>query len=82
MKKVTYETEEGDRLFAIACQAMEELDMVQKDQDRLHYDMEATSEGLVTASKEFTKMLGPAQCSVSQRQTYTRKIERRLQGSQ
>ena len=31
MKKVTYETEEGDMLFAIAYEAMEELDKAQKD---------------------------------------------------
>ena len=31
MKKVTHETEEGDMLYAVACEAMEELDKAQKD---------------------------------------------------
>ena len=54
MKKVTYETEEGDRLFAVAYEAMEELDKAQKDQDRLQDEMEVTCESMVAASKEHT----------------------------
>ena len=42
MKNVTYETEEGDMLFAVACEAMEELDKAQKHQDRWQDEMEAT----------------------------------------
>ena len=54
MKKETCETEEGDILFAVACEAMEELDKTQKEQDRLHDEMEATCESMVAASKEYT----------------------------
>ena len=40
MKKVTHETEESDMLHAVANEAMDELDKAQKDQDRLHDEME------------------------------------------
>ena len=40
MKKVTHETEEGDMLYAVAKKAMEELDKAQKDQDRLHDEID------------------------------------------
>ena len=53
MKKVTNETE-GDMLFWVAYEAMEELDMAQKDQERLQDEMEGTRESMVIASREFT----------------------------
>ena len=46
-KKVTHETEEGDMVFAVACEAMEELDKAQKDQGRLRDALEATCESMV-----------------------------------
>ena len=52
--KVTHETEEGDMLYAVACEAKEELGKAQKDQDRLHDEMEGTCERMVAASKEYT----------------------------
>ena len=42
MKKVTYETDEGDMLFAVAYEAMEELDKAQKHQHRSQDEKEAT----------------------------------------
>ena len=54
MKKVKHKTEEGDMLFAVAYEAMEELDKAQKDQDRLQDELEATCDSMVTVSKEFT----------------------------
>ena len=53
MKKVTHETQEGDMLFAVACEVGEELDRAHKDQDRLQDELEFTCEGVDTASKEF-----------------------------
>ena len=35
LKKVTHDTQEGDMLFSVAYEAMEELDKAQKDHDRL-----------------------------------------------
>ena len=40
--------EEGDMLFGVACEAIEELDKAQKDQDRV----EVTCDSMVAASKE------------------------------
>ena len=40
MKKVTHETEEGDMLFAVAYEAMEEFGKAQKDQDRLQDELQ------------------------------------------
>ena len=54
MRKVTFETEEGDMLCAVASEVGEELERVLKDQDRLHDELEFTCEDMVTASKEFT----------------------------
>ena len=54
VKKVTLETEEGDKLFAVAYEVGEELDRAQKDQDRLQDELEFTCEGVITAPKEFT----------------------------
>ena len=50
MRKVTFETEEGDMLCAVASEVGEELDRVLKDQDRLHDELEFTCEEVVTAS--------------------------------
>ena len=58
MKKVTHETEEGDMLFAVAHEVMEELDKAQKDQDRLHDEMEVTCESMVAASQGVHNLLG------------------------
>ena len=55
MQKVMHETEDGDRLSAVAYEAMEELDKAQKDQDRLQDELEATRESMDMASREFTK---------------------------
>ena len=46
-------------LFAVAYEAMGELDKAQKDQDRLQDDWEATSENMVAASKERTDCWSP-----------------------
>ena len=54
MKNVTYETEEGDMLFAVPCEAMKELDKAQKRQDRSQDEMEATLESMDIASRDFT----------------------------
>ena len=51
---MTHETEEGDLLFAVAYEAMEELDKAQKEQDRLQDEPEATRESMDIASREFT----------------------------
>ena len=49
---MTHETEEGDMLFAVAYEAMEELDKAQKD--RLQDELEATRESMDIASRKFT----------------------------
>ena len=54
MKEVTQETAEGDMLFAVAYEAMEEFDKAQKDQDRLQDELAFTTESMVFAFKEFT----------------------------
>ena len=54
MKTVTYETEEGDMLFAVAYEAMEELDKAQKHQHRSQDEMEATRESMDIVSRDFT----------------------------
>ena len=51
---MTYETEEGDMLFAVAYEAMEELDKAQKHQHRSQDEMEATRESMDIASRDFT----------------------------
>ena len=53
MKTVTYETEEGNMLFAVAYEAME-LDKAQKHQDGSQNEMEATRESMDIASRDFT----------------------------
>ena len=40
MKKVRHETEEGDMLFAVAYEAMEEFDKAQREQDRLQDELD------------------------------------------
>ena len=75
MKKVAFEHEEGDMLYAMASEVAEELDRAQKDQDRLHDELEFTCEGIVIASKEFTN------CSVRKRKCDEGKTEWSLQGS-
>ena len=54
IENVTDETEEGDMLFAVAYELMEELDKAQNDQDHLQDELEATRESMGIASKEFT----------------------------
>ena len=54
MKKVTFEHEEGDVLYAVASEVAEELDRAQKDQDRLQDELECSCEDLATACKEFS----------------------------
>ena len=54
MKKVTYEAEDGDMQFVVACEAMEEFDKAQKDQDRVQDELEAACESTVAASQEDT----------------------------
>ena len=41
-------------LFAVAHEAVEELDKAQKDEDRLHDEMEGTCESMAAASKKYT----------------------------
>ena len=53
MKKVAFEHEEGDMLYAVASEVAGELDRAQKDQDRLQDELELTCQGMATTSKEF-----------------------------
>ena len=52
--QVTHETEDGDKLSAVAYEAMEEFDKAQKDRDGLQDELEATCGSMVAASKEHT----------------------------
>ena len=54
MKKVTFDHEEVDVLFAAASEVVEELDRAEKDQDRLQDELECTCEDLAIVSKEFS----------------------------
>ena len=46
MKKVTFEHEEGDVLYAMASEVADELDRAQKDQDRLQDELDCSCEDL------------------------------------
>ena len=50
MKKVAFEHEEGDVLYAMASEVVEELDRAHEEQERLQYEVEFTCECCVTAS--------------------------------
>ena len=57
MKKVAFEHEEGDVLFATASGEAELLDRGHKEQKRLQDDLEFSCEGIVTASKRVYELL-------------------------
>ena len=54
MKKVTFEHEEGDVLYAVASEVAQELHRARKDQDRPQDELDCSCEDLASASKEFS----------------------------
>ena len=50
MKKVTFEHEEGDVLYVMSSEVVDEFDRAQKDQDRLQDEIVCSCEDLATAS--------------------------------
>ena len=54
MKKVMFEHEEGDVLYAIVTEATDELERAPNDQDRLQDELDCSCEDLATAAREFS----------------------------
>ena len=54
LKKVTSEHEEGVVFYAVATEVTDELEQVQKDQDRLQDEMDCSCEDVANAAREFS----------------------------
>ena len=53
MKKVMFEHEEGDVLYAVASEVTDELERAQKDPDRLQDELDCSCEAMANAAREF-----------------------------
>ena len=54
VKKVTFEHEEGDVLYAVASEVADELERPRKDQDRLQDELDCSYEDPAAATRDFS----------------------------
>ena len=74
MKKVTFEHEEGDVLYAIVTEATDELERAQKDQDRPQDELDCSCEDLATAAREFSNCWAAQEAAIEKTSSAFREV--------
>ena len=75
MKKVTFEHEEEDVLFAAATEVTGELERAQEDQDRLQDELASSCEDMATAAREFSNCWAARSSNCKNKQRFQRILQ-------
>ena len=74
MKKVTFEREVEDALYAVASEVADELDWAQKDQDRLKDELDCSCEDMATAARELSNSWAAQEAATAKTRGAVREI--------
>ena len=75
MKKVTFEHEEEDVLFAAATEVTGELERAPEDQDRLQDELASSCEDMATAAREFSNCWAARSSNCKNKQRFQRILQ-------
>ena len=71
---MTFEHEDGDVLYAIVTEAIDELERAQKDQDRPQDELDCSCEDLATAAREFSNCWAAQEAAIEKTSSAFREV--------